>query len=73
MLAVRPRRRVHEDTFTTYLKSKEMECHVTIHDMPKHNGVAEHLNWTLVKHMCTMIYTADLSKNLWGEAATHAI
>ena len=40
--------------------------------MPKHNSVAERLNRTLVKHVCAMLHTSGLPKNLWGEAIMHA-
>lgn len=32
------------DKFTQYLKGKGIEHRVTMHDMPKHNGVAKQLN-----------------------------
>ena len=41
--------------FTNYLKSKGTKHRVTVHDTPEHNGVAERLNRTLVKHVHTMI------------------
>ena len=32
--------------FSQHLKLKGMECRITVHDMPEHNGMAEHLNHT---------------------------
>ena len=37
--------------FTKYLKSKGTERRVTVHNTPKHNGVAERLNQTLAERV----------------------
>ena len=58
--------------FTKYLESKGTERRVTVHDTPEHNGVAERLNWTLVKWVRTMMHTSGMPKSLWGEAVMHA-
>ena len=58
--------------FTNYLKSKGTECRVTVHDTPKHNGVAERLNRTLVECVRAMTHMSGLPKSLWGEAIMHA-
>ena len=39
------------EEFTKYLKSKGTKHCITVHDTPKHNGVAERLNQTLAEHV----------------------
>ena len=58
--------------FSQHLKSKGMEHRITVHDMPEHNSMAEHLNHTLVEHVRAMLHVSALPKNLWGEAIMHA-
>ena len=58
--------------FTNYLKSKGTERRVTVHDTPKHNGVAERLNRTLVEHVHAMTHASRLPKSLWGKVVMHA-
>jgi hypothetical protein len=43
-----------------------------VHDSPKQNGVAEHLNKTLEEHARTMLLAKDLPKFLWAEAVNYA-
>ena len=45
----------------------------TVHDTPKHNGVAEWLNWTLLEWVQAMLHASQLPKFLWGEAVKHAV
>ncbi len=59
--------------FTKYLEQEGMERHLTTHNMPKHNGIAEALNHCLLKHIHAMLHSANLPKNLWGEAIYHAV
>ena len=60
------------EEFTKYLKSKDTERRVTVHDMPEHNGVAERLNRTLAECVRAMLHASSLPKSLWGEAMMHA-
>ena len=48
--------------FTNYLKSKGTERRVTVHDTPKHNGVAERLNRTLVECVRTMTHASEIGR-----------
>ena len=59
--------------FTKYLQQEGMERHLTTHNMPKYNGIAEALNHRLLKHIHAMLHSANLPKNLWGEAIFHAV
>ena len=43
-----------------------------MHDIPEQNGVAEHLNRTLVKKTHAMLLDSNLPKFLWGYAIQHA-
>ena len=45
---------------------------MTVHDTPKHNGVAEQLNRTLAEHVRAMLHASSLLKSLWGKAMMHA-
>ena len=46
--------------------------HLTMHDTPQLNGVAEWLNWTLLECVCALQHKAGLPKMLWGEALRYA-
>jgi len=59
--------------FNQHLKANGTICSLTMHDTPEQNGVAKHLNWTLVEHACTMHYVANLLKFLWSQSIQHAI
>jgi hypothetical protein len=54
--------------FTNFLQEQGMEHHLTTHNTPLHNGIAESLNWQLVEHMHTILHHSRLPKYLWGEA-----
>jgi len=41
-------------------------------DTPQHNGVAEHLNHTLLEKVRAMLANADLPKPYWLEALNYA-
>ena len=58
--------------FNQHLQSRGTERHVTVHDMPEHNGIAEQLNCTLVECVCMMVHASGLLKNLWGKVIMHA-
>jgi hypothetical protein len=45
---------------------------LTCHDTPEQNGVAEHLNRTLLERIRAMLHASKLPKGLWGEALQHA-
>ena len=47
-----------------YLKANGTIHSLTMHDTLEQNGVAKHLNQTLVEHACAMHYVADLLKFL---------
>ena len=61
------------EEFTKYLKSKGMECRVTVHNTPEHNGVAKWLNRTLAEHVQAMLHASSLLKSLWGKVMMHAM
>ena len=46
--------------FNMHLKAHGTIHSLTVHDMPKENGVSEHLNHTLLKHTHVMLLAADL-------------
>ena len=52
--------------FTKHLKLKGTERWVTVHDTPKHNGVAEHLNRMLVERVHALIHASG-SQRACGE------
>ena len=58
--------------FDMHLKARGTIRSLTVHDMPKENGVSEHLNCTLLKHARAMLLAAGLPKFLWFEAIWHA-
>jgi transposase InsO family protein len=58
--------------FKNYLDKQGTAQKITVHDTPKSNGIAERLNWTLVKRTHAMLIQSKLSKNLWGYALLHA-
>ena len=61
------------DKFSHHLKCNGTEWKLTTHDTPKHNGVAEWLNQTLVKRVRTILHASGLPKMLWGEALLHVV
>ena len=56
-----------------YLKAAGTKQKLTIHDTPQHNGMAEHLNHTLLEKVRAMLHESSLPCMLWGEAVHHAI
>jgi hypothetical protein len=60
------------EEFHQHLAAHGMKHQLTVHDTPKENGVAEHLNQTLLEYPCAMLIGSDLPKFLWGEVVTHA-
>ena len=61
------------DEFSRHLKCNGTEQKLTTHDMPEHNGIAEQLNQTLVKRVCTILHVSRLLKTLWEEALLHVV
>ena len=59
--------------FNSHLKANSTIRSLTVHDMPKENGVAERLNRTLLEHARAMLMTAQLPKALWPETIHHAV
>ena len=71
---------IHADCGTEFMnenlqnwcQSQGIELQVTAPYSPSQNGVAEQMNHTLVKLMCTMLMAAELPRFLWEPAVTHA-
>lgn len=59
--------------FDKYLKNQGIERQLTMHDSPQQNGVAEHLNGTLVSVARAMLLGRNLPKFLWAEASNYAV
>ena len=59
--------------FIEFLKAQGTDQKLTVHNTPKHNGVAEHVNHTVGERMRSMLYASGLPKNLWAECAKHAV
>ncbi|KIO08044.1 hypothetical protein M404DRAFT_78898, partial [Pisolithus tinctorius Marx 270] len=59
--------------FVMYLKTAGTKQKLTMHDTPQHNGVAEHLNRTLLEKVRAMLHESSLPHTLWGEAVRHAV
>ena len=58
--------------FNQYLDKQGTRHRYTVHDTPEQNGVAEHLNRTLVEKTRAMLLESNLPKSLWGYAIQHA-
>jgi len=61
------------NAFRDHLKSKGTERHLTTHDTPQHNRIAESLNRRLLERTSAMLHQSALPKFLWGEAVMHAV
>ena len=61
------------DKFSAHLKEKGTVRKLVVHDTLEHNGVAEHLNWTLIDKVWAMLHDSGLPKFLWAEATAHAV
>jgi hypothetical protein len=57
--------------FDRYLKDQGIKRQLIIHHSPQQNGVAEHLNRTLVEHARAMLLGRDMPKILWAEALNY--
>nr|GEV05732.1 retrovirus-related Pol polyprotein from transposon TNT 1-94 [Tanacetum cinerariifolium] len=60
------------DLFTKSYEDEGIVRHFTIRHIPKHNGVAERMNRTLLEKVWCMLSNAGLGKQLWAEAVTYA-
>lgn len=58
--------------FKDFCAQKGIQYHLTIPYTPQLNSIAERMNRTLVEKARSMIYGADLNKQLWGEAVLTA-
>jgi hypothetical protein len=61
------------DEFSRHLKAARTERKLTMHDTPQSNGIAEHLNRTLMERIRAMGHESGLPQNLWGEALAHVV
>ena len=59
--------------FDAHLAAAGTACHLTPHDMPQLNGIAERLNRTLLERVRALTHTSGLPKSLWGEALRHVV
>ncbi|THH08422.1 hypothetical protein EW146_g8993 [Bondarzewia mesenterica] len=59
--------------FVTHLERAGTKQKLTVHDTPQQNGVAEHLNRTLMEKVRAMLHASQLPHFLWGEAIRHAV
>eukprot|EP00253_Pinus_taeda_P031778 PITA_31778 len=58
--------------FDSYCKDARIERHKTTVYTPQQNGVAEHMNMTLLQRARSMLSNARLQKELWMEAVATA-
>jgi len=58
--------------FNAYCKSQDIVRHYTIPYMPQQNGVAEHMNRTIISRARCMLSNAALNKRFLAEAASTA-
>ena len=58
--------------FDQHLAKAGMARKLTTHNTPQLNGIAEHLNQTLLERIRTFTHTGGLPKSLWGEALRQA-
>ena len=59
--------------FTEYLALQGTVRHLTVHDSPQSNGVAERGNRTHLDLARAMLIASNLPESLWGEATRHAV
>ena len=58
--------------FNQHLKESGTARKLTTHNTPQLNGIAEHLNCTLLERIRAFTHLSGLPKLLWGEALRHA-
>jgi len=61
------------DAFDKHLAAAGTAQQLTVHDTPQLNGIAEHLNWTLLEQIWALRHLMGLPEFLWGEALHHAM
>jgi hypothetical protein len=59
--------------FSEYLENSGTVRHLTVHDSPASNGVAERANRTLLDGARAMLEASKLPNNLWAEAISHHV
>ena len=59
--------------FVLYLKRQGTVQHLTAHNTPQHNSIAECLNWMILKRVRVLLHASGLLKFLWREAARHIV
>jgi hypothetical protein len=59
------------DEFTAHLHSEGREQHLTMHNTPEHNSIADALNCPLLEWVWAMLHQIMFSEFLWGEAILH--
>ena len=60
------------EVFNQHLQKAGTVRKLTTHDTPQLNGIAEHLNRTLLERIRAFTHTSSLPKSLWGEALRQA-
>jgi transposase InsO family protein len=60
------------DPFFEVCQNEGIKRHFTVLKTPQQNGVAEHMNRTLVERVRCMLSYLGLSKVFWGEALSYA-
>ena len=56
-----------------YLAEKGIKHELTTPDTPQHNGVAEHMNRTLLDKVRAMLLDANLPESYWFDALQYAV
>ena len=59
--------------FNNHLENAGTVRHLTVHNSPASNGIAEHANRTHLDGARAMLYESKLPKNLWAEAISHHV
>ena len=58
--------------FNEHLEKASTARHLTVHDSPASNSVAERANHTLLDGARAMLEASKLLGNLWAEAVNHS-
>lgn len=61
------------NTFNAHLMAAGTARKLTVHNTLQLNGVAEHLNRTLLERIHAFAHESGLPKSLWGEALRHVV
>ena len=59
--------------FNNHLEQVGTIWHLTVHDSPASNGIAERANWTHLDGARAMLESSKLLKSLWAEAISHHV